>query len=586
MDNQNEQPLAMQSVLEDIQAGRKRTYIKKVTHAEEISRIKADDLTPSQRKAWERMEGGDVLPEIRSAHKITGQLIDIHQRMKPRWESYKAYQEWEDGKRSGAEPTYTDEETGKEKSGKFALSPSKVVNESLNEFVGMTLKIYESGKLSQVQKLGGLNPQTKEAISDLRQIAIHAEEEMEQEAIGLIFKSIDNNLDTYKDDITAITRQKLGIADNAALPQTAEAKSTMFETLIHDYPKQQQANNPEDYPGLVFPYIKNYPPLVDTELKLLTEPAPRIESTEIGRKGIALDKALEQSGISDQKREEIESSIPELFGMKDASEKNFSFVGAGFPLTGILLHIQTGGAQINLVDYNKQAVENAKKLIDITSDLGITERDKIDFLHADARDVTYIPPNEKKEAEYVGKHKFNLPTDNLDLASALPSDVTDSVLQNNAKAISSVRKRNVRGASFVLYEPYELDESTSFRQASEVAPPQKVISSDVPSEQIVGIMDAINVNSCDVYVNTNLLDQKLQSLAVTAPAVYSQYAHNMQKMFEKSIETQSETAFQSNSYWQDAYRHGAPSLFNPLKPPVGEWTTKTQGQQQNLFIQR
>ena len=44
----------------------------------------------------------------------------------------------------------------------------------------------------------------------------------------------------------------------------------------------------------------------------------------------------------------------------DLSKRTFTFIGAGFPLTGVILHVVTG-ARINLVDCDPEAVRNARR---------------------------------------------------------------------------------------------------------------------------------------------------------------------------------------------------------------------------------
>ena len=489
--------------------------------------------------------------ETRTTHTITGDLIRLHETLKPRWEAYKAYQIWQHGGQIGTEPTYEDETTGERRSGAYALAPSQVVNDSLNEFVGLTLKVYAEKKLGSIFRVIQFNEASSEAVQELRQIAIHAEEAMEQEALGLIFKAVANNPEGYKEAIENIVREKLALSEGAPLPDDIRTRTTLLEALVVDYPAILQQAQPERYQGMVFKYFDNYEPLIKSELKLLTTPfllqnagAAYFYGSEeemlASNPGISsiIDNIRHQSASAEEADAKIKhfmDDFPEFFGMQHLPEKTFTFVGAGFPLTGILEHIQTGGASINLVDYDATAVENAKHFISICESLGITNKDAIRVIHADARDITYIPrqnsPEEcslHQDVKYVGRQKYVLPTDVLDLASALPEDVTRDVMEHNAAIVPIVRKRNVDGISRLLYEQYTLPQDSSFRLGGKVVPPQKVMDNSDHIPLVTDISDAINVNSDCLYVNTNqlakkkeLLEQQGRSSAVSQPNIPS-----------------------------------------------------------------
>ncbi len=499
-------------------------------HFEKVHERTVNPLTLARQIVREK----GIPEELREPHAITDDIIRLHSALSPRWEKFKEYQLWENAGHKGSHPTFEDHETGELRSGKYALAPCTLLNESLNELVGLTLKVYTPEKLRQIMELTKSNPETAHAVKELRQIAIHAEEAMEQEALSLIFKAVEANSYTYKTTIEDIVRQKYQIAQSDSIPNTPEMKTALLEALVFNFPKKLQEAQPEEYKGMVFKYFDNYPTLVASELELLTTPfmlqneqAPyfygnivdMLDANPAIVKALSAISSKYTSGVEAEKAvEDFIDNFPEMFGVQNLSQKTFTFVGAGFPLTGLLQHIQTGGATINLIDYDEAAVEAARKLIAITESLGITKRDAIQVIHADARDVTYVPlrnvnhEHPLHEMEYVGRQKYTVATDILDLASALPKDVTDHVMQVNAAAVPIVRKRNVSGISELLYEKFNLPPESIFRLAGHVTPAQKLLSGASPEHLVTGVMSPINVNSDDVYVNTSRFREKSEFL--------------------------------------------------------------------------
>lgn len=481
----------------------------------------------------------NIPSQERTTHAVIGDIIRLHLVLTPRWGKFKEYQLWEQSGCEGLEPRFEDEETHEGRSGKYALAPCKLLNESLSEFVDLTLKVYTSKKLQSIMKVAQLNPETTHAVKELRQIAIHAEEAMEQEALGLIFKAVESNPETYKATIEAIIREKYSIAKTDPIPGTPEMRTALLEALVVDFPRKIQQAQPEEYKGMVFPYFNNYPTLVESELELLTTPfllqnanapyfhkniADLLQSNPAICKAVSAISSRYCDGAEAEKAvEHFIDGYPEIFGVQKLAEKTFTFVGAGFPLTGLLQHIQTEGATINLIDCDEAAVFNARKLIAITDFLGISRKGAIGVINADARDVTYVPrknsaPYTLRQVEYAGyKGKLEVATDILDLASALPKDVTNHVMQINADSVPIVRKRNVSGISELLYERFTLPKTSIFRLAGHVTPAQKVISGASPEHSVTGIMSPINVNSNDVYVNTSRLLEKSDFLTSLVP---------------------------------------------------------------------
>lgn len=393
--------------------------------------------------------------EYRNTYNIIGNLCDIHNQLTVRWEAYQEYQQWIVTGEQTKEPTFIDEGK-KEVSASQALAPGDLVNKCLGDFVEMTLRIYSKSQLDKLQKIIGINPDASQAVNNLRQIAIHAEEMMEQEALDVIFKSVENNPADYKQQIQKIVSDKYPDLK----PKSKAYRAALLEALVVDFPQRNKNEHPETYPQMVFPYFENYPALIQAEMRLITKP----------------------------------------FGFHGLSRKTFTFVGAGFPLTGILQHIYTGGSKINLVEIDKQAADNAKKLIAILEELNITDKGTLTVIHADALDLDYAPRSRIKDGKNLSG--TTVATDILDLASALPS-ATTNIMMEKATKVPVVRKRNTHGASNLLYEQYSLSENLEFTKYGVVAPPQKVLSMAV-KDNIIGFTSPINVNSCELYINKAL----------------------------------------------------------------------------------
>lgn len=467
-----------------------------------------------ERNPVELMSGSKFPHEHRSAQDIVKELITISSSMQARWEAFQSHQTWTRDGMQGPEPTFQDEQTGEPISGSKGLSPSPRVNESLNDFVCLTLKQFTPQLQKHVLELCETGPARK-AVDELRQIAIHAEESMEQEGLELVFEAVKRNPDNYKTSVQGLARERLGIDQDAKLPDTAEARLALFEALVVDYPRKLQEAQPELYQGMVFPYFDNYAPLVTSELVLLTTPFIMQRSgaayhfaggpEELLKHNPGLAQVLKHLEKKPDELKAFKENHPELFGLQDLSEKVITFVGAGFPLTGVVQHIITGGMQVQLVDYDKGAVANAVKFISLAESVGAVKPGKFRMLQSDARDITYVPSNQCKEGireqNVAGKTLFTLGTDVLDLASALPCDVTEQVMEQAAKAIPVIRKRNVEGMSKLLYEEFQLPSNSIFHVVGFVTPPQKVIAGSFAHEDVTSYSLDLNVNSGSIFHN-------------------------------------------------------------------------------------
>ena len=452
-----------------------------------------------------------VASEVRSLSDIVSEIKTFALVLQPRWELFSSYQRWvADGLRS-EEPMFWDEDRWISRSAQYALAPCRLINENLSKLVKLTLNQYTQDQMKEVLKACSSDPTTFKQVSMLRQFAIHAEGSMEHEALDLIFTAANH----FSLNLLQLTRD---------LATTSQPKD-LLHSLIVLLPQHLQSQQPNTYPGLPFPYFHNYPELIKAELQLLNVPAILQNSAapyyypspeDLLSYNPVLRAVLENNGPVTKS---FISSFPELFGHRFLQDKTFTFVGAGFPLTGIMIHIETG-ASVNLVDYDQEAVKTARKFLKLTEKLGITRPGAFNVILADAVDVLYMPTQalpgvSSYHSNSTGKlvvptGKLVVPTDILDLASALPTEVTAQVMRENALHVPIVRKRNVRGVSELLYERFILDETnSSFRLAGEVTPPQKAVNGATPEHLITGFTASYNINSCQLYVNTRGYPAKL-----------------------------------------------------------------------------
>jgi hypothetical protein len=235
-----------------------------------------------------------------------------------------------------------------------------------------------------------------------------------------------------------------------------------LKALIVNHPEQEMNRNPA-LPGQPFIYLDNYIKIVDAELQLLTKPLPG-------------DK-------------------PPLFSSEALSQQRFAFVGAGFPLTALALHLKTG-AHITLIDRDSEAIANANTLLRICDDHGIVDRGNFSLIHSDALDCAFISPQfaQPSGTDLAGKVPVEVTV--LDLASALPNQVTQRVIDHNTSGDIPIRKRNVGGMSKMLYQPYRHEETHSpYRTVAQVIPPSYP-KEDREHVSTIGLTSSCNVNSC------------------------------------------------------------------------------------------
>ncbi|KAL5256692.1 hypothetical protein ACHWQZ_G011824 [Mnemiopsis leidyi] len=493
------------------------------------------------KSAREILDRENISTEERSVESILQEFTELANLLRPRWELLCSYRMWENTGRKGDEPVFWDDDSKAERSAKYALAPCQLINKCLSAAVELTLVAYSPEKLKSV--MSALFNQAEENVNLLRNTAIYGEEAMEQEALHLIFRIAEDYPDLHLDMVRSKARER----------EISITPLSLLETLVVHLPRSLKQQHPEVYTDLPFLYFLNYSELVVAELQLLRVPAIlqnsaatyHFSSTSELLKNNPILRAASKLAAQSPLIEQFISSFPELFGYRNLADKTFTFVGAGFPLTGIILHIETG-ASINLIDYDKDAVKTAKKFLAITEKLGVTRPGAFKVIMADARDVVYLPT--RRLPGTIRRHdgancppycptnpklsgKQIVPTDILDLASALSAEDTAQVIRENAALVPTIRKRNVRGISEVLYERFTLREGESnFRLAGEVTPPQKVVSGATPAHLVTGLTATRNINSCQLYVNTCNFGSKFKFLEnIFSFSGYEQLKENVEE---------------------------------------------------------
>lgn len=261
---------------------------------------------------------------------------------------------------------------------------------------------------------------------------------------------------------TTTTIEKRNVTDHA------KQRIYLLKSLVVSTPALLQKLHPDELPGMVFKYFDNYLEMVLGELQLL-------------------------DGV-----------------IKDPASTVFTFVGAGFPLTGILLHILTGGASINLVDCDQDAVSNLCTFLKITDALAITDASAFRVIHGRGENLIYQSTDySANNSDDDGRSQsetipgMRIKTDVLDIASAVSSDSTQIIMRKNATKVKFVRKRNVYGMSELLYEKFAPTQKDiyPFKLTGVVLPPHACVSENVPLHLFKGFMSPININSCHLYVN-------------------------------------------------------------------------------------
>lgn len=163
--------------------------------------------------------------------------------------------------------------------------------------------------------------------------------------------------------------------------------------------------------------------------------------------------------------------------------QHVTFVGAGFPLSGVMVHLLTN-ANINLIDIDENALKQARRFLVILDKAGVIDLKHFTLRLADGKNLLYGQKVISK------KH---IKTDILYLAAALPTqvkrDIFQKIHQDNNKDLVII-DRYVSGIYKLLYEgKVPSSELTAFKTLSKIYPRNlysqklKVNSSNIPITQ-------------------------------------------------------------------------------------------------------
>ncbi len=333
-----------------------------------------------------------------------------------------------------------------------ALYPCPEVNERLDRLVKTVLMFVSCEQENQIVRDFNIK---KILVDNIRRISISSEACLEEKTFDVMLQLNE----VYK---IQYIRKSLESLIDASEFKAYSKRFALFKALMVAFPRQLKSYF-DISSCLSFRYFQHYENLVITELKLLTQPLP--------------------------------GSQKKPYAGRDLNKVKFAFVGSGLPITAIMLHIITG-AQIALIDCEKMAISKAESFIRFCEALGILSADKFSFLHANVLDIQFF-------SEVGVKSKRVVEADVVDIASAIPRKTTRTLLNNNLNDVQWVRKRDVRGLSALLYEPfyevYPKDPKNRYELVSEVAPLQRVISGAIAKDKLIAISSQININSCDLY---------------------------------------------------------------------------------------
>lgn len=313
---------------------------------------------------------------------------------------------------------------------KHPLEPSERINFELNKFVSLTTKEYTKSETAEILK----DVKKEGCYTILRDLSMLSEEQMEN-------KTVDDFIKYYSKN---------------------KVKKESYKTILSKIEDLQELMKIKD--GYSFVYLKNYFVLTANELEMINN--------------------LNRYNKKDVKIENFSGKLPNLKG------KYVTFVGAGFPLSGISINILTG-AKINLVDIDKVQLKKAKDFLSIIAKSGIINIKDFSFTHADGKTLSYSN----------GKIK----TDILHLASALSSDVKKDIFTSIEKEKNKdiiIIDRYVSGVFKLLYyNKIPSKEISSFKTIAKIYPENLYrYKKDENKDIVVKPTNIINVNASRLLV--------------------------------------------------------------------------------------
>ena len=353
------------------------------------------------------------------------------------------------------------------------LKPCEFVNKLMGKLVQISKLPLQSELIEAIFKelrgRSGLNWR----IEYVQNACMTAEELMEEDAMKLILR-------TWND---------VSVAPPPIL--SVEDRMRHLERVLVSIPHAFKLKH-MDSDGNVFKYYSNYEYLVRGEIQLLTE--------------------LEA---------DIWNKLWKTTQMKDLT---FAHVGCGFPLTGIMLHILSGGAQVTLIDQNEELVQATKQLLQILEEQQVVGVGAIKVVCAHSSEVEFSSGSMKA----TSGARLILAADVVDIASSISCDTTAQIMKDCSVSVGAIRKRNVQGLSTLLYQRYQPDAEGAFKKISSVVPPKDHMSRN-GHDRVVGILHTSNVCCCDLFINTRSLPPDNAAIRKTLAGPVVEVSHASEK---------------------------------------------------------
>lgn len=314
---------------------------------------------------------------------------------------------------------------------KNPLAPSDYVNKNLTHFVSLATGRVWSKQETQ-RELKTLNDH--HCIQTLRDLSILAEEQMEN-------KAIDDFYSYYQTHAIEKHKTNLSISEKIA-----------FLEKMMNIKK-----------GYKFQYLGNYFSLVANEMAMLNELKKRFPHQHFHV-------------------EHFHGDLPNL------KNKYVTFVGAGFPLSGVVTNILTN-AKVNLIDIDSKALIRAKHFLEILNQAGIINIKNFSLKLANGEDLIYSSqPSFKK----------NVRTDVLYLASALPNQVKSNIFHKIHKDKNDglvIIDRYVSGIYTLFYDKkVKNSQIPSFKTLAKIYP-ENIIAWKIKEKENIKAHISINPTS-------------------------------------------------------------------------------------------
>ena len=300
-----------------------------------------------------------------------------------------------------------------------------VVSKVSSELISIGQELKESVIISTKTKYSALNPlsPTKYISSRLSKFSELCNQNISKEMTAEILNIIkDSNMYTILRDLIMLTQEQseikaVGDFISFFLPSKIVMTFGAFSVQDRIMAFQQIMDS---YIGHKIDDLDNYHLCVSKELEMLT----------------CLQIEAQHFTIMFQNRVLFSGSMPNLLA------KKVTFVGAGLPLSGVLINIFTG-AKINLIDIDPIAMENNATFLQILHGAGIISINDFNLINANGKDLIY------------SSSEGGLQTDILHLASALSNEVKFDIFKKIAKENDKhiiVIDRYVSGIYKLFYE--------------------------------------------------------------------------------------------------------------------------------------